>query len=271
MADRGEFLVAIMNNASDFSILKEKLWYRIPVRSKAKWLKDKWPPQWLAFYQTKEFAQEAYGVNYFGRVLDIVEVYRWQLFPNDPEDEKSLQKYFKIRLLSLERLPQPILSRRRRRIVFIPTTRQRFIEARELNDLYLESSLEEKIWDTFKLWMIPAERQEFITANRHDYSLDFAIYCAKGNIAIEADGDFWHANPEKAEEDNIRDTDLKISGWEIFHFSSHQIEEKMEEYCLPSVAKKINALGGVDEGKKIPRKIDLKVPPGSYQPLLFDE
>lgn len=270
MSYRGELLVAIMNDTRDFSILKEKLWYRIPVSSKIKWLKDKWPPRRLAFYQTKEFRQDAYAVNYYGQVLDIAEVYRWQIFPNEPEDERSLKKYFQIRLLSLDRLPQPILSRRRRRIVFIPTTWQKFVDARELNDLYSESGLEEKIWDTFTLWKIAAERQEHVTVSKRDYFLDFAIYCAKGNIAVEADGDFWHANPEKAEEDNIRDTDLKTSGWEIFHFGSRQIEEQMAEYCLPSVVKKINALGGIDEGKTIPRKIDLNVPPGSYQPSLFD-
>lgn len=270
MSERGEVLVAIMNKALDFSILREHLWYRVPVSSKAKWLKDKWPPKWMAFYQTKKFNQDAYAVNYYGRVLDIQEVYRWQLFPNEPKDEKSLRKYFKISLSSLEQLPQPIFSRRRRRIVFIPTTWQKFIDAQELNDLYQESRLEEKVWEDFKLWNITAERQEHITVNHHDYFLDFAIYCAKGNIALEADGDFWHANPEKAEEDNLRDNDLKVSGWEVFHFSSHQIEEQMADYCLPTIVKRINSLGGIDEGKTVSRKIDLNTPPGSYQPSLFD-
>jgi len=270
MSERGEVLVAIMNNSLDFSILREKLWYRIPVSSKVKWLKDIWPPKWIAFYQTKEFKQDAYAINCYGRVLDIGEVYRWQLFPNEPRDEKSKRKYFQIRILSLERLPKPIMSHRRRRIIFIPTTWQKFVNAEELNDLYNESKLEDVIWKEFKAWKIPAERQELIEVNRHNYFLDFAIYCAKGNVAVEADGDFWHAYPEKAEEDNLRDNDLKVSGWEVFHFSSHQIEQQMAEYCLPTVVKKINALGGVDQGKTVPRKIDLNVPPGSYQPSLFD-
>ena len=147
MAERGELLVAIMNKSLDFSVLREKLWYRIPISSQTKWLRDTWAPKWLAFYQTKEFRQDAYAINYYGGVLDIVELYRWQLFPNEPEDEKSLRKYFQIKLSSLERLPQPILSRRRRRIIFIPTTWKKFIDARELNDLYCESKLEETIWN----------------------------------------------------------------------------------------------------------------------------
>ncbi|GAB1470186.1 hypothetical protein MASR2M66_10630 [Chloroflexota bacterium] len=270
MTERGEVLVAIMNKALDFSILREHLWYRLPVSSKAKWLKDKWPPKWVAFYQTKKFDQDAYTINYYGRVSDIQEVYRWQLFPDEPEIINSCQKYFKIRFDAIERLLKPIFSRRWRRIVFISTTWNRFAAAEEINDLFYESKLEETMWEEFKLWNISAERQENIIIKKHNYFLDFAIYCTKGNIAIEADGDFWHANPEKAEEDNLRDNNLKISGWEVLHFNTRQIEEQMAEYCLPTIVKRINALGGLDEGKTVSRKIDLKTPPGSYQPSLFD-
>lgn len=270
MSQRGEVLVAIMNKTLDFSILREQLWYRIPISSQVKWLKDKWPPKWVAFYQTKKFDQDAFTINYVGKVSSIQEVYRWELFPDEPKDNKSKQKYFKINFHSIERMKRPIISRRWRRIVFISTTWEKFSTAEEINDLYLESSLEESVWKEFKRWNIPAERQEYIEIGKKSYFLDFAIYCAKGNIAIEADGDFWHANPDKAKEDNLRDTDLKLSGWEVFHFTSLQIQEQMSDYCLPTVVKKINSLGGVEEGKTVPRKIDLNVPPGSYQPSLFD-
>jgi len=49
MAKRGEVLVAIMNNKLDFAILREQGWYRIPVSSVKKWLKERWPPKYLAF------------------------------------------------------------------------------------------------------------------------------------------------------------------------------------------------------------------------------
>ncbi|CAA9581533.1 MAG: hypothetical protein AVDCRST_MAG18-3210 [uncultured Thermomicrobiales bacterium] len=35
-----------------------------------------------------------------------------------------------------------------------------------------------------------AERQEFVTAKGRNYALDFAVYCARGKINIETDGDF---------------------------------------------------------------------------------
>lgn len=270
MTTKGEVLIAIMNKALDFSILRERLWYRIPVVNKTKLLKDKWPPKWMAFYQTKKFNHEAFSINYYGEVSDIQEVSRWELFPEKANDEKKNDKYYKISFSSINLLPKPIPSRRLRRIVFIPTNWDRFSTASEINDLFMESNLEEVIWAQFKKWNIPAERQEHVKINKQNYFLDFSIYCTKGKIAVEADGDFWHANPEKAYEDNLRDTALKLSGWEIFHFSEKQIREEMTDYCLPTINKKIVDFGGLDEGKVIPRKIDLKLPPGSYQPTLFD-
>jgi hypothetical protein len=66
-APRGEVLVAIMNKASDFGILQNHGWYRIPVDTAPK----RWPPKWLAFYQTKVFGEMQYSINYFGRISSM--------------------------------------------------------------------------------------------------------------------------------------------------------------------------------------------------------
>ena len=270
MAKRGEVLVAILNDKLDFAILREKLWYRIPVSSVKKWLIEKWPPKWLAFYQTNalDIPAEKHAINYFAEVVKIRRILRSQLFPDQPLDAKSNKYYYQIFVKSLRKLPKPIYSRKFRRIVFIPTTWEKFISAIEINDLYDESSLEDRLWAEFKNHGIPAERQEFMVAKGHDYALDFAIYCAKGNIDVETDGDFWHSNPEKAEEDNIRDNHLKAEGWQVLRFNTKQIQEQAADYCISTVADTINNLGGIDEGKVIPRKINLD---GDFsQPSLFD-
>jgi very-short-patch-repair endonuclease len=268
MPNRGEVLVAILNKQLDFAILHDKLWYRIPVSSVEKWLKERWPPKWLAFYQTKTFGEEKHAIHYFAEVLNIREVRRWQLFPDEPHDDKSTRRYFQVFVKSIHRLPKPIYSRRFRRIIFIPTTWEKFVNAAEVNDLYDESSLEDKLWAEFKRHDIPAERQEFVVAKGSDYALDFAVYCATGKIDVETDGDFWHANPEKAEQDNMRDNNLKTEGWRVLRFNTRQIQEQAASYCVPTVAENINKFGGIDEGKIIPRKINLEG--GSYQPSLFD-
>ena len=272
MATRGEVLVAILNNLLDFAVARDQHWYRIPVGSAHKWLKGRWPPRWLAFYQTKVFGSEAFAVNYYARVLGVRQVRRWQLFPDQPHDEKGRRRYYQLILEPLQRLPKPILSRRWRRIVFIPTTWQKFSSAGEINDLYDESPLEDHLWAELKRLQISAERQEFVPVKDRSYALDFAIYCTSGKIDVETDGDTWHADPERIPLDNLRDNDLETTGWRVLRFNTTHIREKMAEYCLPTIVENINRLDGVDEEERlVPRRINLDGPDGAYQLGLFDD
>ena len=255
---RGEMLVAIMNNPVDFAIARDQHWYRIPISSVNKWLKNRWPPGWLAFYQTKIFGHEAYAINYYAKVVNIQLADRWQLFPNELPNKKTNQRYYQLFIETLQQLPKPIFSRRWRRITFIPTTWEKFIRAIEINDLYDDSPLEDRLWAEFKRLQIQAERQEFVTINRKSYALDFAIYCAKGKIDVETNGDTWHANPKKAALDNRRNNALESKGWNVLRLSTHQVKDEMAEYCVPTVVDTVNKLGGAEEeGKLLPRKIDL--------------
>lgn len=268
MQRRGEILITIMNKPLDFVLASEQHWYRIPVSSVDKWIKDAWPPEILAFYQTKIFREEAFSVNYYAEVDRIQKVRRRELFPNQPDDKKSDQPYYKISIKPLQRMAKPIISRRLRRIVFIPSTMDRFNSALEINDLYHGSSLEESLWKEFRRLNIPAEREEYVEVKDLKLFLDFAIYCAQGRMDIETDGDYWHANPEKASEDNYRNNALETIGWKVIRFNDKQIQEEMTSYCLPTIVDNIHRLGGVEEGKIVPRKIG---PIGTHQPTLFDD
>jgi len=255
---KGQVLVAIINNSVDFRILCEQSWYRIPVSSVEKWLKQRWPPRWLAFYQTKAFKDEAYAVRYYAKVRKICKVHRSDLFPGEPPSPKQNKVYYQVLLEPLQSLPQPIFSRRWRRIVFISTTFEKFQNAVEINDLYDESPLEDRLWAEFKRLQIQAERQELVTAKNDNYFLDFAVYCMAGKLDVETDGDTWHVGKDKAGADNLRDNALKTEGWRVLRFNTHQVQEQMAEYCVPTVVENINRLGGVNQGKNaLPKKIML--------------
>ena len=144
-----------------------------------------------------------------------------------------------------------------------------FTGALEINDLFDESPLEDRLWAVFKQWRILAERQEFLVIESQYYALDFAIYCARGKIDVETDGDTWHANPEKAAIDNRRDNALKMLGWLVLRFTTRQVMDELMEYCLPTVVTTINTLDGVDEGGVLPRRINLLG--GLTQKGLFDD
>jgi hypothetical protein len=112
-------LVAILKDKSDLTILQEQAWYRIPVASAPK----RWPPNWLAFYQPKNFGEDAYRIRYFGQVKDIHRAKRKELFPNEMESARSEREYFIITLVKVEERQEPIPSYRPKRLVFIPTIR----------------------------------------------------------------------------------------------------------------------------------------------------
>lgn len=268
--NQNQVLVAIVNNLRDFSIANRLHWYRIPVSSVEKWLKKRWPPKWIAFYLTKVFGNEAWAIIYYARVLRIEKRRRCLLFPDEPENPKSNRLYYQIFMEPLRRLPKPIYSRRFRRVVFIPTTWEKFINASEINDLFDESPLEDRLWAEFKRLKITAERQEFVKIGKNHYALDFAIYCDSGKIDVETDGDFYHTNRKNVAKDNLRDNDLETEGWRVLRFNTSQVRESASEYCVSTVAKNINKLGGIKEGKFINRKIDLDGSPRE-QLKLFDE
>ncbi len=73
---KGQALVALINNLLDWQRVREELWYRVPVETAPK----RWPPSWLAFYQTKVFRDEAFAVRYYGKVREIRRVPRSTLF-----------------------------------------------------------------------------------------------------------------------------------------------------------------------------------------------
>lgn len=268
--DDDRVVVAIVNNPLDFAVARDQRWYRIPVGSAHKWLKDRWPPHWLAFYQTKVFGTEAFAVNYYSQVVGVRQVYRWQLFPDQPRDDKAGRQYYQLLLGPLQRLAQPIVSRRWRRIVFIPTTGHKFTSAVEINDLYDASPLEDRLWAELKRLRIHAERQEFVPAGERNYALDFAVYCVAGKLDVETDGDLWHADPRRIPLDNLRDNDLETAGWKLLRFNTRQINEQLADYCLPTVVENINNLGGVDEGQLGGRRVNLD-PAAPAQPPLFDD
>lgn len=240
---KGEVLVAILNDPSAWRIARDQGWYRIPVESKPR----AWPPQWIAFYQTKVFQEEAYAVRYFAKVKGIEVATRRELLPDEPSGPKSERQYYKVMLEKIEELPEPVLSLRRRMIVFIPTTKYQLDTANEINDLYGESPLEEAMWRALKERKIKAERQYEIKHEGHWYMLDFAVFCKQGKVNIETDGDTWHAVKSRIPLDNERNNALASDGWTVLRFNGDQVREKMAEYCVPKIRRTIDKLGGLDD------------------------
>ena len=81
-------------------------------------------------------------------------------------------------------MPRPIPSRRLRRLTFIPTTLARLLAADEINDLWIKSSAQERLWAALKQADIEAERQYPLREDLPEYVADFALLCVDGQVAV---------------------------------------------------------------------------------------
>src|SRR6266571_8437978 len=122
-------LIALMNSRLDFEIAKSQYWYRIPtdIKSVPQIIRNS-KVKFIAFYHTAVFAREKFTIRYYAIVRKISIVKRKELLP-DPqykpsEREEYFKKaeklYYKIEFEPLQKLQQPIISIRHRRLLFIP-------------------------------------------------------------------------------------------------------------------------------------------------------
>lgn len=248
-----ELLVALLPKKSALDILRTEGWYHIPVENAPK----RWPPTILAFYQGKVFGgDEAYTIRHFGEVQQIDMVPRKVLFPDDDKNlDKADNLYYRIQLKELKTRYAPIISYRPRRLVFIPTTLEKFESAEQINDLFDDSPLENRLWKALKYVGILAERQWKVVIQEKKYFLDFAIFCNSGKLAIETDGyTYHHAAKEKIDYDIWRRNDMELDDWRALHYTTKQVKNDWTPY-LSQIEQKINQLGGVEPPEKFSRKL----------------
>jgi hypothetical protein len=172
-------LVAIMNNRRDFEIARDKGWYRIPACHA--------PPSVteaaiLAFYFTKAFGKDKWGIHWYGPVLGHELARRRDLLPGERDHPRAEKPYYQLQLGPLERLEHPIPSLRWRRITFIETSWDRFIAAREINDLYVSGA--DGLFVTLKEKGLWPEREFELREKGEVYTVDLAIPCQEGVVAI---------------------------------------------------------------------------------------
>lgn len=240
-------LVAILNNKQDFMIAQQQNWYRIPVKSAPRILREN-KVEYLALYQTKVFESEKYSIRWYAKITKISIVKRKNLFPNEIQNQKTETEYYKIEFQQLEALSEPIISQRGRRITFIPTSEEKFFKAKEINDIFNDSKIEDDLWEELKNNQISAERQYYVENGSFKAFLDFALFCKNLNIDVECDGDTFHLEEKDVKQDKQRQNDLAILGWTTIRFTTYQIEHEMEK-SISLLKDTINQYGGLIEPK----------------------
>ncbi|MEM7802694.1 MAG: hypothetical protein AAF633_26115 [Chloroflexota bacterium] len=127
-------LVAYMPTPKDFERLQTQGWYRIPAKRIPKGARS----DYIAFYFGKAFREEKWAIHYYAALHGHELVRRIDIIPEEPDHPRAQEVYLLLQLGPLQKLVRPIISLRRRRVLFIHTTGDRFARAAEINDLVLK-------------------------------------------------------------------------------------------------------------------------------------
>lgn len=233
-------LIAVVPRLKDWEILKKEGWYRIPV-DKAPKIIDR--VKYLAFYQPGIFGDEKYSVNYYAKVKNREIKKRIELLPDELGDSSAQRLYYKFTIGRLMKLPHPIMSKKWRRIVFIPTAKEILFVAKEINDLYRLSPIEERLYRLMKENGLSPERQFFVKVKGNYYALDFAIFCKNGKIDIESDGKRFHSGESVHNKDRKRNNALASDGWVVLRFWGREIMRNGKS-CVNLIKNTVKTLGG---------------------------
>jgi hypothetical protein len=136
-------LVCVMPEQRDLEIARLLGWYRIPLKSAPKVLEV----DYLAFYQTGSFGKDHGGrIEHFSRLRGHELVNRRDLFRDEPNHPRANEEYFKLSLGPLETLATPLPAGKWKRITFLYTTGERFRDARQIDDLVVQSEERAGLW-----------------------------------------------------------------------------------------------------------------------------
>jgi hypothetical protein len=143
-------LVCLMPMPRDLEIARLLGWYRIPLRSAPKVV----AVDYLAFYQPSSFAERGGKIEFIAEVRGHELTTRGELLKDEADHPRAKEEYYKIQIGGLERLKEPIVSEKWKRIAFLYTTGEYLLKARTINELVVDGD-ERQI-----LWMSLRERAE---------------------------------------------------------------------------------------------------------------
>jgi hypothetical protein len=181
MNPEDRILVAIMNLPRDLALARDQGWYRLPQRRAPKGIHV----EYLAFYFGRAFGEQKWAIHYYARKLGHELVSRRDLLPDEPDHRRADDLYYKVQLGPLIQLERPIVSLRWRRISFIHTTWDRFVDASEINDLYIEGEpYVDRLYYALREAGITPERDYRIRDQGVPFEVDMAIPCLSGTVTV---------------------------------------------------------------------------------------
>lgn len=177
-------LVGVMPHPRDLELAREQHWYRVPARSAPQGIHA----EYVAFYFTGAFGPDLrWAIHYYARRTGHELVRRVDLLPDEPSHPRASERYYKLQLGPIKQKDPPIVSLRWRRIAFIQTTWDRFVAAREINDLFsTDDAFVDRIYHALKARGIQPERQVEVGGGQNSRTVDLLIPCREGAVMLSS-------------------------------------------------------------------------------------
>ncbi len=236
-------LVAVVPSRRDWDLVRALGWYRLPVRKAPAMVKDGSITH-IAFYFPSVFGEEKQSIRWYAPVEGITVKKRVELIPLEPTHRNADEEYYVLACPGLRQLPNPIYSRKPRRLLFVPTTLPKLLTAPEINFLFNDSPLENLLWTQLMTLGIPSERQYEVLVGPARFKLDIAVFCKDRNIGLECDGDEYHMRRSAVERDKRRSNLLQSTGWSLLQFTTRELTQNLDA-SLTMVQESIAQYGGL--------------------------
>ena len=139
-------LVCLLPTPRDLEIARLLGWYRIPLRSAPKVV----AVDYLAFYQPLAFGQRGGRIEYIAEVRGHELTTRGELLKDEADHPRAREEYYKIQIGGLEKLKEPVVSEKWKRITFLYTTGEYLLKAKTLNDLVVDGDERDILWRSLR-------------------------------------------------------------------------------------------------------------------------
>ena len=135
-------LVCLIPSPRDLEIARLLGWYRIPLRTAPKVV----AVDYLAFYQPSSFGERGGKIEFIAEVRGHELTTRGQLLKDEADHPRAKEEYYKIQIGGLEKLKEPVVADKWKRITFLYTTGEYMLKAKSINDLVVDGDERQVLW-----------------------------------------------------------------------------------------------------------------------------
>ena len=135
-------LVCLLPTPRDLEIARLLGWYRIPLRTAPKVV----AVDYLAFYQPSAFGERGGQIEFIAEVRGHELTTRGELLKDEANHPHAKEEYYKIQIGGLEKLKEPVIAEKWKRITFLYTTGEYLLKAKTLNHLVVDGDERQILW-----------------------------------------------------------------------------------------------------------------------------